>query len=177
MKKNKKFKIVIVLLLLLLTTGCTKTLTDSDKKAVKNETTGQTLTENILCRPTNKETIKLYEKNKVKIDKLPECKDFSITSGKYEGLWTSLFVKPVAFLLIWLGNLVKNNAISIIIVSIAIRLIAFPLTKKTAMQSELIKKAQPELNRIQKKYANKQDQESMIKQNQEIMMVYQKFLL
>ena len=175
MKKNKKFKIVIVLLILLLTTGCTKTLTDSDKKAVKNETTGQKLTENILCRPTNKETIKLYEKNKVKIDKLPECKDFSITSGKYEGLWTSLFVKPLAFLLIWLGNLVKNNAISIIIVSIAIRLIAFPLTKKTAMQSELIKKAQPELNKIQKKYANKQDQESMIKQNQEIMMVYQKY--
>ena len=175
MKKNKKFKIVIVLLLLLLTTGCTKTLTDSDKKAVKNEKTGQTLTENILCRPTNKETIKLYEKNKVKIDKLPECKDFSITSGKYEGLWTSLFVKPLAFILIWLGNLVKNNAISIIIVSIAIRLIAFPLTKKTAMQSELIKKAQPELNKIQKKYANKQDQESMIKQNQEIMMVYQKY--
>ena len=175
MKKNKKFKIVIVLLLLLLTTGCTKTLTDSDKKAVKNEKTGQTLTENILCRPKNKETIKLYEKNKVKIDKLPECKDFSITSGKYEGLWTSLFVKPLAFLLIWLGNLVKNNAISIIIVSIAIRLIAFPLTKKTAMQSELIKKAQPELNKIQKKYANKQDQESMIKQNQEIMMVYQKY--
>ncbi len=175
MKKNKKFKIVIVLLLLLLTTGCTKTLTDSDKKAVKNETTGQTLTENILCRPTNKETIKLYEKNKVKIDNLPECKDFNITSGKYEGLWTSLFVKPLAFILIWLGNLVKNNAISIIIVSLAIRLIAFPLTKKTAMQSELIKKAQPELNRIQKKYANKQDQESMIKQNQEIMMVYQKY--
>ena len=163
------------MLLLLLTTGCTKTLTDSDKKAVKNETTGQTLTENILCRPTNKETIKLYEKNKVKIDKLPECKDFSITSGKYEGLWTSLFVKPLAFLLIWLGNLVKNNAISIIIVSIAIRLIAFPLTNKTATHSELIKKAQPELNKIQKKYANKQDQESMIKQNQEIMMVYQKY--
>ena len=174
MKKNKKFKIVIVLLLLLLTTGCTKTLTDSDKKAVKNETTGQTLTENILCRPTNKETIKLYEKNKVKIDKLPECKDFSITSGKYEGLWTSLFVKPLAFILIWLGNLVKNNAISIIIVSIAIRLIAFPLTKKTAMQSELIKKAQPELDRLKNKYKNKTDQESMMKQQQEMMMIYKK---
>ena len=175
MKKNKKFKIVIVLLLLLLTTGCTKTLTDSDKKAVKNETTGQTLTENILCRPTNKETIKLYEKNKVKIDKLPECKNFSITSGKYEGLWTSLFVKPLAFILIWLGNIVKNNAISIIIVSMTIRLIAFPLTKKTAMQSELIKKAQPELNRIQKKYANKQDQESIMKKSQEMTMIYKKY--
>ena len=49
----------------------------------------------------------------------------------------------------------------LILISLIIRLIAFPITRKTAMQSELIKKAQPELNRIQKKYANKQDQESM----------------
>ena len=56
-----------------------------------------------------------------------------------------------------------------------IRLIAFPITKKTAMQSELMKKAQPELNRIQKKYENKQDQESLIKQNQEMMAVYKKY--
>lgn len=176
MKKNaKKIKIVIILMLLLLTTGCTKTLTNENKQAVKNERTGQTLTENILCKPTNKETIKLYEKNGVELNKIPECKNFKVNSGKYEGLWTGLFVKSLAFLLIWLGNLVKNNAISIIVVSLAIRLIAFPLTKKTAMQSELIKKAQPELTRIQKKYENKQDQESLIKQNQEIMMVYQKY--
>ena len=176
MKKNaKKIKIVIILMLLLLTTGCTKTLTNENKQAVKNERTGQTLTENILCKPTNKETIKLYEKNGVELNKIPECKNFKVNSGKYEGLWTGLFVKPLAFLLIWLGNLVKNNAISIIVVSLAIRLIAFPLTKKTAMQSELIKKAQPELTRIQKKYENKQDQESLIKQNQEIMMVYKKY--
>lgn len=176
MKKNaKKIKIVIILMLLLLTTGCKKTLTNENKQAVKNERTGQTLTENILCKPTNKETIKLYEKNGVELNKIPECKNFKVNSGKYEGLWTGLFVKPLAFLLIWLGNLVKNNAISIIVVSLAIRLIAFPLTKKTAMQSELIKKAQPELTRIQKKYENKQDQESLIKQNQEIMMVYQKY--
>lgn len=174
-KKAKKIKIVIILMLLLLTTGCTKTLTNENKQAVKNERTGQTLTENILCKPTNKETIKLYEKNGVELNKIPECKNFKVNSGKYEGLWTGLFVKPLAFLLIWLGNLVKNNAISIIVVSLAIRLIAFPLTKKTAMQSELIKKAQPELTRIQKKYENKQDQESLIKQNQEIMMVYQKY--
>ena len=174
MKKNRK-SLVVVLLLLLLTTGCTKTLTDSDKKAVKNETTGQTLTENILCRPTNKETIKLYEKNKVKIDKLPECKDFSITSGKYEGLWTSLFVKPLAFILIWLGNLVKNNAISIIIVSIAIRLIAFPVTRKTAMQSEMLKNAKPELDKLEKKYKDKTDQESLMKKNQEMMLIYKKY--
>lgn len=176
MKKNtNKLKIFVIVFLLLLTTGCTQTLTDSDKKPVKNEITGQTLTKNILCQPNNKETSKLYKENKIDVKKLPECEDFKITSGKYEGLWTSIFVKPLAFFLLVLGMLVKNYGLSVIIISLIIRLIAFPITKKTAMQSELIKKAQPELNRIQKKYANKQDQESMIKQNQEMMAVYQKY--
>lgn len=175
MKKNK-IKVIIVLMLLLLTmTGCTKVLTDSNNKAVKNEATGQTLTKNIICKPTNKNTIKIYEKNKVNIEKLPECKDFKITSGKYEGLWTSIFVKTLAFVLLKIGNIVKNYGVSVIIVSIIIRLIAFPLTKKSMMQSETMKKAQPELNRIQKKYANKKDQESMMKQNQETMAVYKKY--
>lgn len=176
MKKNKKiFKVLIIVLMLMLTTGCTKTLTDSNKKPVKNEVTGQNLTENILCQPKNKDTIKAYEDNGVNISKLPECENFKITSGKYEGLWNSFFVKPLAFLLILLGKNIGNYAISLIIVSLAIRLIAFPVTRKTALQSELIKKAQPELNRIQKKYEGKQDQESMIKQNQEMMMVYKKY--
>lgn len=174
MKKNK-IKILIIVFLLLLTTGCTKTLVDKDKQAVKNDKTGQTLTENIICRPKNEYTIKIYEKNKVDINKLPECSEFKITTGKYEGLWTSLFVKPLAYVLLKMGELVKNYGLSVIIISLIIRIIAFPFTRKTAMQSEIMKKAQPELNRIQKKYANKQDQESMIKQNQEIMAVYQKY--
>ncbi len=174
-KKSIKSKAIVIMSLLLLTTGCTKTLTDNEKKPVKNETTGQTLTENIICRPTNKKTEELYKKNKVKIEKLPECDKFKITSGKYEGLWTSFFVKPLAFFLLVLGRFIGNYGISVILISLIIRLIAFPITRKTAMQSELIKKAQPELNRIQKKYANKQDQESMIKQNQEMMAIYQKY--
>ena len=175
-KKDKTLKkLIIILLLVLLSTGCTKTLVDKDKKPVKNEATGQTLTQNIICKPTKKSTIKIYEKNGVNINKLPECTKFKITSGKYEGLWTSFFVKPLAFILILVGKNIGNYGISVIIISLAIRLIAFPVTKKTAMQSELMKKAQPEINRIQKKYANKQDQESMIKQNQELMNVYRKY--
>ena len=46
-------------------TGCTKQLVDKDKKVVQTKN-GQTLTENILCRPTDKETIKLYKKHKRK---------------------------------------------------------------------------------------------------------------
>ena len=176
MKQTKnKFKVLLVLVLLLISTGCTTTLTDSNKKPVKNEITGQNLTKNIICQPTNKETIKAYEKNGVNIKKLPTCDKFKITSGKYEGLWTSIFIKPLAFILLLLGRKIGNYAISLIIISLLIRLIAFPVTKKTAMQSELIKKAQPELDRIQKKYKDKQDQESMMKQSQEMMMVYKKY--
>jgi len=175
MKKSNKLKILIIIALVFLTTGCAITLTDKDNKPVKNEVTGQNLTENILCRPTDKDTIKAYEKNGVKIEKLPSCEDFNITSGGYESLWTNLFIKPLSFILIKVGELVKNYAIAVIIVSLSIRLIAYPVTKKTAMQSELIKKAQPELEKIQKKYKDKQDQESMMKQNQEMLMVYQKY--
>ena len=68
MKKNKK--IIILLILVCLLSGCTKTLKDKDKKAVVNEKTGQNLTENILCRPTEKESIKLYEENGIDLDKI-----------------------------------------------------------------------------------------------------------
>ncbi|MBQ6135173.1 MAG: YidC/Oxa1 family membrane protein insertase [Bacilli bacterium] len=172
---NTKLKICILLSLLLITTGCAKTLVDENKKVVKNESTGQTLTSNILCRPTNPTTKKIYEEHKVNLKKLPECSNFQITSGKYEGLWTSFFVKPLAYILLVLGNFVKNYGLSVIIVTIAIRLLAFPITKKTAMQSEMMKKAQPELNKLQKKYEGKQDSESVMKQNQEMMAIYKKY--
>ena len=163
-KQKNKIKLIIVLVLLLITTGCTTTLTDKNKKPVRNEVTGQNLTKNIICQPTTKETIKLYKENGVKVDKLPKCENFKITSGKYEGLWTSLFVKPLAFVLIFFGKNVGNYAVSLIILTLIIRLLAYPVTKKTALQSELIKKAQPELDRLKNKYKNKTDQESMMKQ-------------
>ena len=175
MKKNKIKILLLVIISVLLLTGCTKQLTDNDKKPVKNPNTGQTLTANILCKPTNKKTIELYKENKINIDKLPKCENFKITSGKYEGVWTSIFVKPLAFILILLGKNIRNYGISVIVISLLIRFIAFPLTKKTAMQSEIMKEAQPELQKIQNKYKGKEDQESMMKQNQEMMAVYKKY--
>ena len=61
MKKKNKLKLLIILLLLIITTGCTRALVDDNKKAVQNKTTGQNLTENIICQPTDKENIKLYK--------------------------------------------------------------------------------------------------------------------
>ena len=174
MKKNKKLLILLVAVLLL-TTGCTKTLKDSNKKVVINPETGQSLTANILCQPENEKTIKVYEDNGVELSKLPKCKDFKITSGGYEGLWNSIFVKPLAFIILWFNNFVNSAGLALIITSLIIRLIAYPLTKKTAMQSEILKEAQPELNRLEKKYEGKTDQESIMRKNQEMMMIYKKY--
>ena len=172
--KNKK-KLIILAVLVLLLTGCTKTLKTEDKKVVKNPETGQSLTENILCRPTNKETIKAYEENGVDLAAIPKCSEFNVTSGGYDGLWTSLFVKPLAFIILFINRYVKSAGLALIITSIALRLVLYPVTRKTAMQSELIKKAQPELDKLEKKYINKTDSDSMMKKSQEMTMIYKKY--
>ena len=171
--KQSKRKILLVILCLFLLTGCTKTLRD-DKKVVKNEETGQVVTENIICKPTEKSSIEIYEKYNVEIDKLPSCENFTPLAN-YEGLWTSIFVKPLAWVIIKLGALLHNYGLSIIVTCLIIRLILYPFTKKTAMQSELIKQAQPELAKLEKKYANKTSVEDQNKKAQEMLMMYQKY--
>ena len=51
----------------------------------------------------------------------------------------------------------------------------YPITKKTAMQSENMKKAKPELDYLEKKYKNKQDSDSMMLKSQEMMSIYKKY--
>ena len=172
MKKYQKLFVLVFCLLLL--TGCTKILKDSEKKPVKNVETGQVLTENIICKPTNESTIKTYVENGVDIDSLPTCSKFS-PIGHYEGLWTSLFVKPLAWVIIKIGQVLKNYGLALIATCLIIRFILYPFTKKTAMQSELIKKAQPEITKLEKKYENKTSTEDQNKKAQEMMLIYQKY--
>ena len=174
MKKNKFVKIIIIIICIFLLSGCTKQLKGKDKKVVVNKETGQSITENIICKPTNKDVIKIYQENKVDISKLPSCKDFS-PLGNYEGLWTSIFVKPLAWLILKIGFMLNNFGLSIIIACLIIRLVLMPVTQKTANQSELIKKAQPELEKLEKKYKGKDSQEDQTKKAQEMMMIYQKY--
>lgn len=172
--KNKKTKFILLMLSILLLTGCTRNLKDSENKIVKNEKTGQSVTENIICRPTDEDMLKIYEDNNVDISKLPECKDFTPITD-YEGLWTSFFVKPLAWVILKIGSLVKSNGLAIIITCLLIRCALIPVTRKTAMQSEMMKKAQPELERLEKKYAGKETTEDQQRKAQEMMMIYQKY--
>lgn len=178
MKKNKKL-VVVVLLLLTIMTGCTKYLVGDDKKKIVNEVTGQALTSNILCLPEDEDLKAIYEENKdsmnVDYDSLKPCNDFSPGDLKYNGLWESLFIKPLAFIIIKLGLFLNNYGLAVIVLGLLIRLILFPFTKKTMMQSENMKKAQPELQAIQRKYGNATDQATAMQMSQELMMVYKKY--
>ena len=172
--KKKHYKVFILLLSIFLLTGCTKILKDDNKKVIKNNETGQTITENIICKPTNEKSIEIYKKYKININSLPDCNKFTPLKN-YEGLWTSLFVKPLAWVIIKIGILLKNYGLSIIVTCLIIRLILYPFTKKTAMQSELMKKAQPELAKLEKKYENKTTPEDQNQKAREMMVIYQKY--
>lgn len=178
MKKNNKIKIFLLAILVMLSTGCTKYVKDGNKSVIY-EATGQTLTANILCKPVTDDLYNIYKENEDKLtnklDELPDCNNFSVTDIKYVSLWESFFVKPLAWIILKVGELVKNYGVAVMLISVLIRAIMIPLTKKSMAQTENMKKAQPEINRLEKKYANKTDNESLMAKSQETMMIYKKY--
>lgn len=195
-------KIILILIAILLLTGCTKYKT-YDKQPVIIESTGQRVVENILCKTeaTEEEFNKLKEQNKAKLDeqlnnssitqeeydkKIEELnKTFDISDVAYcsefqvfaenEGLWTTLFVKTLAWLIIQIGTFTKNYGWAIILVTILIRLVLFPLTQKTAMQSENLNAAKSKLDKLELKYKNRNDQQSQMLKAQEMMKIYKDY--
>lgn len=176
----KKKIIVVIAIILVALTGCTKTLTDENKQRVINEKTGQSLTSNILCLPEDEELLEIYQKYEdrmeIKLDELPKCTNMKVYEKKsYSGLWVGLFVRPLAWIIIYLGKLIGNYGVSVMLIGLLIRLVLMPMSAKTAKQQENMKKAQPEIERLEKKYANKTDQESMMRKSQETLAIYQKY--
>ncbi len=175
MKKKKLLLVMVLCAMTLSLTGCTTLLKDGKGKAVQNPITGQNLPKNILCQPKEEKTLEVYKKHKVDIKELPKCENFVPASGGYEGIWTTIFVKPLAWLIIQIGKFVKNYGLAIIFITLIIRLIMYPLTQKSAVQSENLKLAKPELDKLEKKYKNRQDQESMMRKSQEMLEIYKKY--
>lgn len=176
----KKKIFIIVAIMLVTLTGCNKTLVDGDKKRVIDEKTGQSLSANILCLPEDEEILANYQKYEkymdVKLSDLPKCSAMKVYDKKsYNGLWVQLFVRPLAWVIINLGKLLGNYGVSVMVIGIIIRLIMMPFSAKTIKQQESLKKAQPELERIEKKYKDRTDQEAMMQKSQDTLAVYKKY--
>lgn len=179
--KTKLIKVFTLILAICLLSGCgTKNyIVDKKGNLVRYEKTGQTLPTNILCKPTDKDLYNIYKDNgskmKVSVDKLPKCENFKVNIKDSKSIWEGLFIKPLAYLIIKLGDLVNNYGISVILVGLAIRILLLPISLKTQRQSENMKKINPEIQKIEKKYANQTTNEAMMAKSQEMMMLYKKY--
>lgn len=171
-----KKKILILFLMLFTLSGCTKRF-----NVVINEEKNQqkSYVSNILCKPETKELVDVYKDNDkkllIKYEDLPKCSNLKINSGGYEGLWTSLFVKPLAWIIVKVGLIVKNYGLAIMIVGLILRLLMFPISKKSTNMNINMQKAQKDLDKLEKKYKGREDRDSMMAKSQEMMLIYKKY--
>ncbi len=84
-----------------------------------------------------------------------------------------LVMNGIYYLMSLIG--IENVGLCIILFTIVVYLILFPLTYKQQKFSKLSQKMQPEIQAIQKKYNGKKDQASMMAMNEETQAVYQKY--
>lgn len=98
--------------------------------------------------------------------------------------YDGILLGPIARILGWLMNGIyylmsligiENVSVSIILFTVVIYAILFPLTYKQQKFSKLSQKMQPELNAIAKKYEGRKDQDSMVAMNTETQAVYEKY--
>ncbi len=71
--------------------------------------------------------------------------------------WFTAIAKPMLYTLKYFYGLVGNYGLAIIIITIILKLIFFPLTHKSYKSMKDMQKIQPEMNKIREKYKNDRD--------------------
>lgn len=105
----------------------------------------------------------------------------SIVLTQYDGAILGPIAKLIGiiinFLYLGLSNLfgIENISVTIILFTIVVYMIMFPITYKQQKFSKLTAKMNPEIQKIQKKYAGKKDQASRIAMQEETQSVYDKY--
>ncbi len=95
-------------------------------------------------------------------------------TAESEGIWNKYFVYPLSWLIIYFAKLFGNSyGLSIVVVTLLIRLAILPLMIKQTQNSKAMQAIQPELKELQQKYASK-DPKTQQKLQQETMALFQK---
>ncbi|MGN8647656.1 YidC family membrane integrase SpoIIIJ [Gracilibacillus sp. HCP3S3_G5_1] len=101
--------------------------------------------------------------------------DQDITSES-EGIWNTIFVYPLSWLLVNIAEFFRAEygyGLSIVIVTILIRLLLLPLNIKQLRSSKAMQEIQPKMQELREKYSSK-DQQTQQKLQQETMELFQK---
>lgn len=92
-----------------------------------------------------------------------------------KGWFDFLLVIPIAKGILYLGDsLLGNVAIGVVIVTIIINIITLPIMIKSTVSTQKMQMLQPELEKIQRKYAGRKDQASQMRQSAEMQALYKK---
>jgi YidC/Oxa1 family membrane protein insertase len=85
-------------------------------------------------------------------------------------IFNEVLYRPLFNILIWLYNIIPGNdlGIAIVILTLLIRFILYPLSKKAIQSQKAISELQPKIKEIQKKHKSKEEQA------QAMMVLYQK---
>lgn len=94
-----------------------------------------------------------------------------------EGWFEGLFVWPLAQAINFVGSFTKDAGIAILIVTIVINLLLSVFSVKSQIQTQKMQMIQPEMQKIQKKYEGKTDEQSKMRQAQEMQALYKKYEL
>lgn len=96
--------------------------------------------------------------------------------AKTSSFWNWIFLQtPMAYIASFFGKITGGSlAWAIVFTTITIRTLAWPIYAKTNDMSMKMALAQPDMNKIQEKYATRKDQESQQKMQMELMGVYKK---
>ncbi|WP_102348064.1 YidC family membrane integrase SpoIIIJ [Bacillus sp. Marseille-P3661] len=95
-------------------------------------------------------------------------------TAESEGVWNKYFVYPLSWLIVYFAELLGNSyGISIVVVTILIRLVLLPLMIKQTQSSKAMQAIQPEMQALREKYSSK-DQKTQQKLQQETMALFQK---
>lgn len=72
--------------------------------------------------------------------------------------WFGVISRPLLWLLVVFYDLIQNFGIAIILLTVFVKLITFPLTQKSFVSMQKMKTVAPELKKIQKKYGHDRTQ-------------------
>ncbi len=84
--------------------------------------------------------------------------------------WFTIIAKPLLHLLVFFHSFVGNWGVAIILLTLLIRVLFFPLSQKSYRSMEKMKKLQPQMQKLKEKYGN--DREAM---NREVMQLYKAY--
>ncbi|MBP3397393.1 MAG: membrane protein insertase YidC [Alphaproteobacteria bacterium] len=116
----------------------------------------KSITTNIFAGPRDQDILNIAE---TKIAGIAETVDYG---------WFWFLARPMLWLLNAIHHVVMNYGIAIIIMTILLRILMWPLTRKSYVSMATMQKMQPEMQRIQKLYAN-----DKMRLQMEMMKLYQ----